>query len=187
MGSWSHKKKKKHIEGVLFTSGDFGCLFCLVAFWEMFGRWSDRDDGVMFFARPLKVRGLLGIMGSWVEFSVWSVAANEREKGLVRFFFLCTTSGRPYIFVLVFLSFSFFYYSFLFGQIPERDGHIWWFLDEQRCWVVSFWEADLLSSSQTIGVLGGWLWHDLSCGLVFGIKGPSCLVLQWVNYGCGYC
>lgn len=109
---WVHEviqKKKKHIEGVLFTSGDSGVIVgshlgkCLGG-----GRIETKRCHV-FVTSPELRWGLLGTTGSWSKSWFDPAVANEREKGLVRFFLLCIILGPP-----IYLSSSFVFLSLFF-------------------------------------------------------------------------
>lgn len=66
-------------------------------------------NGVMFFATSPSGTGLLGITGSWSNFRCDLAAANEREKGFVRFFLLCIILGHLHICPCLFVLFLVFY------------------------------------------------------------------------------
>jgi len=168
---WVHevtKRKKKHIEGVLFTSGDSG-VYCLNASWEIFGWWSESRRTVSCFQQPPSWDGLLGITGVGSKFWFALVATNEREMGSVRFFLLCTIQGLP-TYLSCLLSFLGVLFVGHLGHIPERDGRIWrWFL--KRCKLSRPGRACLRSPSQASGVTVA---TDMICvvGRFLGSMGP---------------
>lgn len=163
---------------MLFTSGDSG-VYCLVASWELFGWWSEPRRTVSCFLQHLRVGRSTGYYGELVEFSVRSRCCKRMGKGFCPILPSLYHSGTPTYLSLPFCLISCFLFVGHIGRTPEWGGHIWrWFL--KRCWLSRPGRECLLSPSQASGVTVAAM-TCLSCGSVFGINGPSSLVLQWVT------
>lgn len=144
------------------------------------GGGRNRDERCHVFCNISEWDGLLGITGSWSNSRCDLAAANEREKGFCPILPSLYHSGTPTYLSLPFCLIScFFLFVGHIGRTLEWGGHIWrWFL--KRCWLSRPGRECLLSPSQASGVTVAAM-TCLSCGSVFGINGPSSLVLQWVT------